>query len=73
MSWTLYVISFSAAISACAKGGQRQQVAPLLCEIPGAELDARRDQLQRGHLSLRQRWAVAAGGAITQDDARCTV
>eukprot|EP00973_Karenia_brevis_P036543 5038953-Karenia_brevis.AAC.1 len=60
------MISFSAAISACEKGGQWQRVAQTLNEMPSTNFDARRNQLQRAHLSMREGWAVATRGANVQ-------
>eukprot|EP00973_Karenia_brevis_P001183 161986-Karenia_brevis.AAC.1 len=53
------VISFSAAISVCEKGGQWQRVAPLLDEMKRPGVVALCGQLQRSHLSMREGWAVA--------------
>ena len=52
------VISYSAAISACEKAGQWEKALSLLREMPAAGVAARRDQLQRRHLGVREGWPV---------------
>ena len=63
------VISFNAAISACEKGGQWERALALLDEMHDARSAAGRDQLQRGHLGVREGRAVGARAGAARRDA----